>query len=1043
VEPERCRRCGEPLPSGARFCPNCGAPALVPPASERRVVTVVFADLAGSTEMAAHLDPERFGEVLAAFHGMVSDRIAALGGRAEEFIGDAVLGVFGVPVVHDDDALRGIRAALQIVEGAERLGPRLRLGSPIRVRVGVNTGPVLVGTATDRNLVIGAEVNAGARLQQSAEPGEVLVGPTTRQLARGRVEMGEMRRIAAKGFDEELRAWPVLGMAARVSGEPIALVDRHRELDLLEDIFERVRERSRAHLVTLLGEPGIGKTRVVEAFLERLPDGIRVMTGRSSPFEEQATFSPLAQMVFRAIGEERDASEDAVLGRVRELVGGWSRGDDDLDLTVRRLGFALGLGEEGSEENRYHAAEVRSGILAFVAGLAAQGPVVLVFEDIHEADPVLLDLIEQLVKEARRLPVMVVCVARWEFLQDRPGWAGGLADAITLWVEPLSLDDAVELAMSGGLGRDDAERVARHAGGNPFFLVEITSMLRREDRDEASAASAARGRLLPATVQAVVAARIDQLSADTRELVRRASVFPLGRFDLEDLAILAEPRKELLSEAEEDELLVEDEDQPGRWRFRSDVLRDVAYDSLAKRERQRLHLRVANKLSAPEALDRFPRTVAYHLEHAAQAALDLNPGDRALAERAVEALARAGDIARRRIESRAAADLYERALALAGPEDAWGEREGGILSMHGEARYWLGEFDLAEESLRRALALDGGDEIEAHAARFLGDISLTIRGDDHLASALFDRALTAARRLGAPYVLARTLLMAAWVPFWRNELGRADEMFREALEVARGGRGRDAWAESRALSGLATVTSMGGDEQVALDLALEALRVGEAAGQAFTAAIAHGAVTSSLRRMLRLDEALSHGGDAVRTLRELGARWELASALGDRGAVHRLAGRLEDAEADLREAFVLCRDLKERALVAWTSAELARLLAIRGDAAGARAVLGDPAARIAEGEPGSTTALLVAEAVVALVEGDRDTARAKSIASIEAESNGRGSPNTTAAQVWWTARLFGDDAAGGANAVRDARERLEHNGWRQALREPELAAHLG
>ena len=482
---------------------------------------------------------------------------------------------------------------------------------------------------------------------------------------------------------------------------------------------------------------------------------------------------------------------------------------------------------------------------------------------------------------------------------------------------------------------------------------------------------------------------------------------------------------------------------PGRWRFRSDVLRDVAYDSLAKRERQRLHLRVANKLSAPEELDRFPRTVAYHLEHAAQAALDLNPGDRALAERAVEALARAGDIARRRIESRAAADLYERALALAGPEDAWGEREGGILSMHGEARYWLGEFDLAEESLRRALALDGGDEIEAHAARFLGDISLTIRGDDHLASALFDRALTAARRLGAPHVLARTLLMAAWVPFWRNELGRADEMFREALEVARGGRGRDAWAESRALSGLATVTSMGGDEQVALDLALEALRVGEAAGQAFTAAIAHGAVTSSLRRMLRLDEALSHGGEAVRTLRELGARWELASALGDRGAVHRLAGRLEDAEADLREAFVLCRDLKERALVAWTSAELARLLAIRGDAAGARAVLSDPAARIAEGESGSTTALLVAEAVVALVEGDRDTARAKSIASIEAESNGRGSPNTAAAQVWWTARLFGDDAAGGAHAVRDARERLEHNGWRQALREPELAADLG
>ncbi len=1016
---------------------------MVPAASERRVVTVVFADLAGSTELAAHLDPERFGEVLAAFHGMVSDRVEALGGRTEAFIGDAVLGVFGVPVVHDDDALRGIRAALQIVNGAERLGSALELPSPIRVRVGVNTGPVVVGTAADRNLVIGAAVNAGARLQQAAEPGEILVGPTTRQLSQGGVEFGEMRRISAKGFDEELRAWPVLRMVGPASREAIALVDRRRELALLLDTFERMRERSRAHLVTLLGEPGIGKTRVVEEFLDRLPDDIRVMTGRSSPFEEEVTFWPLAQMVYRAIGEERGAPEDAVLGRLHGLVDGWAEGED-AEQTVRRLGFALGLGEEGSEENRYHAAEVRGGVLAFLTGLAADGPVLLVFEDVHEADPLLLDLIQELVKEARRLPLLVVCVARWEFLQDRPSWAGGLADAITLWVEPLSVDDAVELAMSAGdLPRDEAERVARHAGGNPFFLVEITAMLRREDRDVTTDGRSARGRLLPPTVQAVVAARIDQLSPETRELVRRASVFPLGRFDLDDLAIIAEPRKELLAEAEEDELLVADEDRPGRWQFRSDVLRDVAYESLAKRERQRLHLRVANKLSAPEEPDRYPRAVAYHLEHAALAALDLNPGDRTLAERAVEALARAGDIARQRIESRAAADLYERALALAGGEDTWREREARILSMHGEVRYWLGEFDLAEESLWRALALDGGDEVEAHASRFLADISLTIRGDDHLASALFDRALTAARRMGAPYVLARTLLMAAWVPFWRNEIGHAGEMFTEALQVARAGDGRDAWAESRALSGLATVTSMGGDEQVALDLALEGLEVGESAGQAFTAAIAHGAVAASLRRMLRLEDALSHGEDAVRTLRELGARWELASALGDRGVVHRLAGRLDDAERDLREAFVLCRDLKERALVAWTAAELARLLAIRGDAAGARAVLADPAARIPEGEPGSTTALLVAEAVVALVEGDRATALAKSVASIEAESGSRGSSNMMAAQVWWTARLFGEDAAGGAELVREARERLEHNGWRQALREPELASDLG
>jgi class 3 adenylate cyclase/tetratricopeptide (TPR) repeat protein len=1038
VDPQTCARCGEPLPSGARFCPNCGAPVSVPAASERRVVTVVFADLAGSTELAARLDPERFREVLAAFHEMASDRIHALGGRAEGFIGDAVLGVFGVPVVHDDDAERGIRAALQIVDRAERIGSRLGLAAPIRVRVGVNTGPVAIGTPSDRNLVVGAEVNAGARLQQAAEPGEVLVGATTHQLALGNVEFTEPRRIAAKGFDEELRAWPALRMTPRSPLEANALVDRRRELALLDDTFERVRERSRAHLVTLLGEPGIGKSRVVQEFLSRLPGDVGVMEGRASPFEEEVTFLPLAQMVYRAIGEERGASDEVVIERLRNLVDGWV-GEEEADVAVRRLGLAVGLGEEGSEENRYHAAEVRSGVLTLVTGLAKGGPVVVVFEDVHEADPLLLDLIEQLVKEARRLPLMVVCVARWEFLQDQPAWAGGIADAVTLWVESLPSQDAVELAMAAGdLPRGDAERVAEHAGGNPFFLVEITAMLRREGRGVAPARVGGAAGLLPPTVQAVVAARIDQLSPGARELVRHASVFPLGHFDLDDLSIIVEPRKDLLAEAEEDELLVADDDRSGRWRFRSDVLRDVAYESLAKRERQRLHLRVANKLSEAEEADRYPRTVAYHLEHAALAALDLNPGDRTLAERAVEALSRAGDIARQRIESRAAADLYERALALAGDHEAWGTREARILSMHGEARYWLGEFDLAEESLRRALGLEGDDEIEAHAARFLADISLTIRGDDHLAAALFDRALIAARRLGSSYVLARTLLMAAWVPYRRGELKRSEAMFREALEVARGGERPDAWAVSRALSGLATTTSMDGDERVALDLATEGLEIGDQAGQAFTVAIAHGAVASSLRRMLRLDEALEHSDAAVRTLRELGARWELASALGDRGAVHRLAGRPDDAESDLREAFLLCRALNERALVGWTGAELSRLLATRGDTAGARATLSEPAVRTAEGEPGSATALLMAEAVLALAEGDRESALSKSVASIEAEADGRGAGNSLAAQVWWTGRLFGDDAAGGTARVEEARELLHHNGWNQALREPDL-----
>jgi class 3 adenylate cyclase/tetratricopeptide (TPR) repeat protein len=1018
----------------------------IAPASERRVVTVVFVDLAGSTQLAARLDPERFREVLAAFHGMITDEIVALRGRAEAFIGDAVLGVFGLPTVHADDALRGIRAALAIVHQAERLGPRLGLTMPIQVRVGVNTGQVAVGTAADRNLVIGAEVNVGARLQQAAAPGEILAGDTTHLLTGTSVEFGPMRLIAAKGFEEQLPAWPVIGLAAGSSRKEVSMVNRLREMALLSDTFERVEQHERAHLVTLLGEPGIGKSRVVEEFLGGLAEDVKVLVGRSSPFEEDVTFWPLAQMVFRQLGEERDAPEEQLLKRLDTAVREWVE-LDEVEQAARRLGFALGLGEEGSEENRYHAAEVRSGVLSMLTGLAHGGPVVLVFEDLHDADPLLLDLIEQLVREARRVPLMVICVARWEFLERRPSWAGGLADAVTLWVEPLTPQHAAQLAIEAGdLSHEDAQRVAEHAGGNPFFIIEITGMIRREERGMPKWAwgPPAGGRLLPATVQAVIAARIDQLSPEARELVRRASVFPRGRFDLDELSLIADPRKNLLAEAEEDELLIHDEDQPDVWRFGSDVLRDVAYDSLAKRQRQRLHLRVANKLSSPEMAERYPRTIAFHLERAALASLDLDPRDRTLAERALQALVDAGDLARRRVESRSAADLYERALALAGPANAWGEREAWILSLLGETRYWVGEFDLAEEAFQQALDIagDSSDRVCAHASRFLADIMLMIRGDSGRASDLFETALQAARRFGDAHTLSRTLLMAGWVPFWRNELGRAEAMFREALEVSRADERPDAWAQSRALVGIASVISQVGAEEEALRVAMEALGVGEVAGQGFTAAIAHVTVAASLRRLMRLDEALAHAELAVGALRELGARWELASALGDRGVIQRLAGRLDGAEADMREAFVLCRDLKERALVTWTAAELAKIMALRGDPSAARQVLSDPSARIAAGEPGSATALLSAEAFVALAEGDVDTARAKSIASIEAERGPGGVPNALAAQIWWTGRLFAEDDAGGSEAVAEARDLLEGHGWLQALAEPDLAADL-
>jgi class 3 adenylate cyclase/tetratricopeptide (TPR) repeat protein len=1042
VAAQSCPRCGHPLPEGARFCPNCGAPVSVSAASERKVVTVVFADLVGSTELAASLDPERFREVMAGFHGMVSEELAAVRGRAENFIGDAVLGVFGVPVAHDDDAVRAIRAGLAIVARAEPLGRDLGVPGRIQVRVGVNTGPVAVGTSEDRNIVLGAEVNMAARLQQAAEPGEVLVGATTRQLAADVVVFGPERSVAAKGFDGGVPAWPVLKLEARTSRGSIPLVDRRRELALLTDTFERVVETSRAHLVTLLGEPGIGKSRLVEELLAQLPEGTKVLAGESSPFEEEAALGSIAQMIRRELGEDAQGEPDEVRRRLESVVRVWVD-DDDVDVAVARLGLALGL-EDSGDENRYRAAEVRRGFLALLSGLAADGPVVLVFEDLHEANPALLDLIEELVREARKVALMVVCVARWEFLDERTGWAGGIADAVTLWVEPLTAPYATQLALEAGdfENEEGAERVATHAGGNPFFIVEMTGMLMPERREFPPHGPAPAVRPLPASVQAVIAERRDHLSPPARELVRAASVFPRGAFDLAELGMIADPRQDLLEELDDEEFLQQDEERPSLWRFRSDVLRDVAYEGLAKRERQRLHLRVANRLAEPVTADRYPRSIAFHLEQAARAALDLNPKDRELAERAVKALTHAGDIARRRIESRAAVDLYERALAMAGPESTWGEREALLLSLMGEARYWLGDFEAAESALRRALEIDGQSvRVGAHASRYLADITLTVRAAPDEADALFTRALEAAREVGEPEVLARTLLMAGWAPFWQNDLNRAGQMFSEALAIARGDGRPDPWAEGRALVGLASVISPVGDEEEALALALEALEVGQQSGQPFTAAVARETVARSLRRMLRLDEATEHADTAIRTFRELGARWELASALGDRGETHRLAGRLEPAERDLREALRICRELGERALITWTASELARILVARGDNAGARQVLEDPSARLAAAEPGSLTALLFAEATLALAEGERQVGLDKALAGIEAdrEQGGAGISNPVAARVWWMARLFDERSAGGPEAVADARERLERHHWAQALREPEIA----
>ncbi|HEU4355446.1 MAG TPA: adenylate/guanylate cyclase domain-containing protein, partial [Actinomycetota bacterium] len=946
-----CERCGAPLPDGARFCPTCGFPVGAPPPEERKVVTVMFVDLVGSTKLSSRIDPERYRGVLAAYYRAVGEELESLRGRAVNLAGDAVVGVFGIPQAHDDDALRAVRAGLALVDRIGRVGEALALPSPLQVRVGINTGPVAIGSETsEQGLLFGATVNLAARVQQAAEPGGVLVAETSWLLTYEHVEYGEPLRIEARGFDDVATAWPAVRLAPRTSRRTIPLVDRRRELRLLTDTFEGVRETARGHLVTLLGEPGIGKSRVAEEFLDRLPEPTTVLVGRASPFGEDVTFAPLAQMLLGVIGEEAGASDERLRERLERLVDECCPPDES-SVVAARLGIALGLGSRSRDEVRYRVSELRAGLISLVAGLSRAGPVVLVFEDVHLAEPSLLDLIESFVRSAKGVPVLVLCVARYELLDERPDWGGGLGDSLNLYLEPLSLEDATELALQAGEGleTDAARSVAQHAGGNPFFIVETTGMLMHEGAAQAGAGPMP-APLLPPTVQAVIAARIDHLPPAARELVRKASVFPRATFHVSELGLIAEPDQRVLALLHDEELLVRDEKRVGVWRFRHGLVRDVAYESLPKRERQRLHLRVATKLAEDErTAARYPRSIAFHLEQAAKAALDLDPRDRTLADRAVEALTRAGDLALWGSEAGPAADLYERALALSGSERDWGLSQAILLANLGEARYWLGDFDAAAGPLSRALEIGGLDaRVRAHAARFLGDIELSINGDRDRAGELFDQALAAAREVGDPWTLARTLLVAGWAPYWRGDIQTAREMFEEALDVTRANAEGDPWAESRAFAMLSVLESEDGDEEQSLVLAAQGLAIAESAGDRFSIAVAHESVGAALRRLLRLEEARPHLDAAVQAFRELGARWELASVLTSRGIAHRYAGKVGDAIEDLREAYRLCRELKERSIVTWTVRAYAKALVAVGDIAGARQIVDETAAHTAD-----------------------------------------------------------------------------------------------
>jgi class 3 adenylate cyclase/tetratricopeptide (TPR) repeat protein len=672
-----CANCGRESPDDFAFCPGCAAPLAPPDRQEvRKTVTVVFCDVTGSTAMGERLDPESLRRVMSRYFAEMRVALERHGGTVEKFIGDAVMAVFGVPAIHEDDALRAVRAAVEMREALEALNKELERdhGVSLAARIGVNTGEVVAGEQAD-TLVTGDAVNVAARLEQAAEPGTVLIGEQTLRLVRDAVVAEPVPPLEVKGKSEPLAAFRLVEVTGGITGFARRLdspmVGRERELARLRQTFEAAIADRSCQLFTILGTPGVGKSRLVEEFLGSLGEAA-VLRGRCLPYGEGITFFPLGEVVKQAAGLEDFDPPEEIERKICAVLGT----DSPACSTLAQL-FAAAERDSSVEETFW---AVRS----FLESVAQARPLAIVFDDIHWGEPTFLDLIEHITDWAREAPILVLCLARPELLDEREGWGGGKFNATTISLEPLSDDECGDL-IGNLLGRtalpeEASNRILAAAEGTPLFVEEMLSMLIDDgllarDGDRWVATKALSDLRVPPTIQALLAARLDQLTADERAAIQRAAVcgkqFHVGAVAALLEADSREVRPTLMSLVRRDLIrpdrsLLAGEDA---LRFRHQLIRDAAYEAAPKALRAELHERFADWLEdvAETRVEEFEEILAYHLEQAHRLLAALGPLDGAGRELGLRAAGHYAASARRasdRSDDRAAATLFRHAADL-------------------------------------------------------------------------------------------------------------------------------------------------------------------------------------------------------------------------------------------------------------------------------------------------------------------------------------------------------------------------------------------
>ncbi len=802
-----CPSCGAEADDGARFCSRCGTALAVAP-GERKLATMVFADLVGSTRLAASLDPEELRRRIAPFFELASATMREHGGTVEKYIGDAVMAVFGVPVAHGDDPDRAVAAALALLD---RVRER---GNGLAVRIGIETGEVLALEPGGDLSVTGEAVNAAARLQAAAEANEVVVGERAARSCR-RARLVPREPVEAKGFAAPLPAWRATGVAAIAEPSDAPFVGRADDLELLRLVYRRtVRERV-PELVLITGEAGIGKTRMVAELVRSLSRDEpcpEVLQGRNLPYGRGIALWALAEIVRDAAGARSGDSVGDVRAALERRLGGL--GAPDAAEVAASLAAVLGESEPDTDAEE----ALRRGWRRMIALLAAARPLIVVLDDAHWADDEVLELVEEVAFRLEDAPLLAICTARPEMLERHADFGRAGRNVTQIELRPLQLDAATEMAASllPASAARLARRVAEASGGNPFFVEEIARSIVGEGGD---------ARRLPDTVQAAISARLDLLPPAEKRTLQHAAV--LGqRFTQELLAGLMgeEPTEALEALAQKalvQELLVSD---PGRWNFRHTLIRDVAYSSLPRAERARLHERVAEALAAGagERRGELDELVAFHRNEA----FELEPSP----ERRQAALAATADAAAalfRRGATHRSQELYERAAELADSPQA---RLEALESAAGVALRRV-RGDQAVRLLQAAAEVaEGAGNASAAAAAYARAAETATRMvgiTGALPEAELRRMIERGEELAAqgpdPVTRARLVLARAWLAWSRSRLDEMGGAAEEALALAR--QLDDVPLLSSALDAAAATAWHGGRFQEALERTAERLRL--------------------------------------------------------------------------------------------------------------------------------------------------------------------------------------------------------------------------